>query len=174
MIEGVLGLLASAIRFGNGSHATPAPLPEALFGFALFPGAVLRGTRYGVTFAGIHDGACWSATMNYQPPEAHGGLTNIIVSGRWQFTSLGGAATRGALLGEVIAGQIARSADGQTAEITALVRITRGVRGYRAAVGTTLLIQGHADHAPPWPSFRGSIVPAPASVAEPPTQPTAN
>lgn len=158
MIEGVLGLLASAIRFGNGSHARPAPLPESLFGFALFPGAVLRGTRYGVTFVGVHDGACWSATMNYQPPEAYGGLTNIIVGGRWQFTRLGGAASRGTLLGKVIAGQIVRSSDGQSAEITALVRVTRGLRGYSGATGTALLIRGRADHSPPWPSFRGRIL----------------
>lgn len=172
MIEGMLGLLAGAIRFGNVSEAPATPLPEALSGYALFPGAIVGGTRYGVTFAGIHGGACWTATMNYQPPEAHGGLTNTIVSGHWQFTSLGSSATRGTLVGEVIAGQIARSADGETAEITALIRVTRGVRGYRTAVGTTLLIQGHADHAPPWPSFRGSVVRAPAPVAEPPTQPT--
>lgn len=163
MIEGVLGLLASAFRFGNGSHATPTPLPEALYGFALFPGAVLRGTRYGVTFVGVHDGACWSATLNYQPAEARGGLTNIIVGGRWQFTSLGGGASRGALLGEVIAGQITRSPDGQSAQITALVRVTRAVRGYSGAAGTALLIRGRADHSPPWPSFRGSIQPGTAA-----------
>ncbi len=174
MIEGVLGLLLGAVRFSNAAEAPPTPLPEALSGYALFPGAVLGKTRYGVTAVGVHDGACWSATMNYQPPEAHGGLTNIIVSGRWQFTSLGGAAARGALVGEVIAGQIARSADGQTAEITALVRVTRGVRGYREAVGTALLIRGRADHSPPWPSFRGSIVEATASVTEPPPQPAAD
>ncbi len=172
MIEGVLGLLLGAVRLSNVAEAPPTPLPEVLSGYALFPGAVVGRTRYGVTFAGIHDGACWSATVNYQPPEAHGGLTNTIVSGRWQFTRLGGATSRGALLGEVIAGQIARSADGQTAEITALIRVTRGVRGYREAVGTALLIRGHADHAPPWPSFQGSIVPATDSLPGSSTQPT--
>lgn len=153
-------LLAAAwspLRTANAAGAVQEPMA----GRAVFPGAIVGDTRYGVTFTGQAGGTIpgwWTVTVNYSPPSADGGMINDIRGGKWQVTLLENGLYRGTLFGDVVAGQIVRDPTGIYADVWVDFLITGGTGTYAGARGTGRLVDGKADHGPFPPSLAGELV----------------
>lgn len=154
-------LLAAAWAPLRTAETAPTTVSEPMEGRALFPGAIVGDTRYGVTFTGQAGGAVpgwWTVTVNYSPPSADGGMINDIRGGKWQVTLLENGLYRGTLFGDVTAGQIVRDPTGVYADVWVEFLVTGGTGTYAAARGSGRLIDGKADHTPFPPTLAGELV----------------